>query len=313
MRDLRVMTLRVGLVCLFLGLPFLLAQADEDDDSSSISVGCNSPMVSAPAGGGTVTVNVDCLINAPNAGPSYRITAADNNFMAPRTIYLSRGLNFLTATLQPAVLSPDNTVTSISGTSSGFTAGLSSSPTPKTIRFQYSVTTTSATPTGNYLSLLNPAYYRFRICRTPACNKNVSTGTAPASLNVRVISSPVSVSCSSAPVNAVPGGGTFALDVLCTIAGGNPDKFFPVTQNVFSPAVITLSNGTANLNANLQPTVSSPDSSVSGISGTAGGGFSANINAMPAKIQVKYQGSTTVNSPAGTYTSPPVSFTWSTL
>jgi hypothetical protein len=312
MKDFRVIALRVGLLCLFLSFPFAWAK-DDDDDTSLISVGCNSPMVSAPAGGGTVVANVDCLINAPNAGPSYRITAAANNFMAPRTIYLSRGLNFLTATLEPAVISPDNTVTSISGTSSGFTAGLSSSPTPKTLRFQYTINTTSATPAGNYLSLLNPAYYRFRICRTPACNKNVSTGTVSASLNVRVISAPVSVSCSSAPANAVPGGGAFALDVLCSVAGGNPDKFFPVTQNVFSPSVITLSNGNATLSANLHPAISSPDSSVSGFSGTAGGGFSANINAMPAKIQVQYRGNTTVTTPPGAYTSPPVAFAWSAL
>jgi hypothetical protein len=312
MKNFRVTALNAGLLCLCLGLPFVWAK-DDDDDTSLVSVGCNSPMVSAPAGGGSVVASVDCLINAPNAGPSYRITAEADNFMAPRTIYLSRGLNFLTATLEPTVISPDNTVTSISGTSNGFTAGLSSSPTPKTLRFQYAISTTNATPAGNYLSLSNPAYYRFRICRTPACNKNVSTGTASASLNVKVISAPVSVSCSSAPANAVPGGGPFALDVFCSVAGGNPDQFFPVTQNVFSPSVITLSNGSANLTANLQPTVSSPDSSVSGFSGTAGGGFSANINAMPAKIQVQYYGNTTVATPAGAYTSPPVAFTWSTL
>lgn len=307
MNQLRVMATMVGLGCLLFLLPALVLAEDE------VSVACDSPTVSSPADGGTVTVNVNCMINAPDAGSSYRITDSNNNFMAPGTIYLSRGLRFLTATLQSTVLSPDNTVTSISGTSSGFTAGLSSSPTPKTLRFQYAVSTPSSIPGGTYISLLNPAYYRFRICPTPACNRDVAMGTAATNLSVNITSAPVSVSCSSAPANAVPGGGTFALDVVCSVAGGGPEKLSPATQNVFSPGTINFSNGSANLTATLQPTVSSPDSSASGFSGTAGGGFTANINALPAKIHVQYRGNTTVTTPAGTYTSSPVVFTWSTL
>ncbi len=308
----RLQALIFTLVAVFLCCLAPSARADNDSGDAPASVACASPTVSvAPGSTGTITVN--CLIDAPDADSNYQITGSTNNFMAPATVYLSKGLSFLTARLQAPVTSPDGTVTSISGTSSGFTARLSSSSAPKNLSFQYSVTTSSATPAGTYNAFLTPAYYRYRICTNPACNQQVFSGTATTSMSVSVASSPVSVSCASPTVNATAGGGPFSLDVVCTISGGNPGQVSPSNQNVFSPGTITLTNGASNLSATLQSTVTSPDGSVSAISGTAGGGFTASINSTPAKVQVRYSGSTTNNTPAGTYTSAPVTFAWSTI
>lgn len=277
------------------------------------SVICDSPVATASASGGTTTITVDCAINAPDSRGSYRITASANNFMAPSAVYLNRGLRFLTATLQPSVTSPDNSVTSISGTSSGFTADLSNSTLPRNLRFQYSVTTNASTPAGTYTSLLSPVYYRYRICNTPSCNNEVSSGNATTFLRVAVAASPTTVSCSSEPATAPPGGGTFSLNVLCMVSGTGPEQLSPSSQNVFSPSTITLTGNNANINATLQPLVTSPDSSVTGISGTAGGGFTGTVSALPAKIQVQYRGTTTETTRAGTYTSSPVVFVWSAI
>lgn len=287
-----------------------------DNRADTLSVSCTSPTVTASPGN-SIPVYVNCIIDAPNADSGYRITSSSTNLMLPTTTYVSRGLSFLTATLQPTVTSPDNSVTSISGTSSGFTASLSSGSSPKNLRFEYLINTTNYTPTGAYYSSLTSPYYRYRICTTSSCttqnNEQVFNGTASAYLSLNLTSIPVSVTCSSSPVNAVPGGGPFSLDITCTLSGGRADKLSPSTQNSFSPGTITLTNGASSLSATLQPTVTSPDSSVSGISGTAGGGFTGNVNSMPAKIQVQYKGVTTNSTTAGTYTSAPVSFTWSTL
>lgn len=308
MRNIRTLLLPfiLGLLLLIPGFCW----ADNDD----VAVSCTSPTVSAPSEGGTVSAYVNCLIDAPGAiSGSYRITSSSSNMMLPTTVYLNKGLSFLQATLQPTVISPDNTVSSISGTSSGFSGTLSSGSTPKMLRFEYKITTRESTPGGMYYSLLTPPYYKYRICTTPSCNKESYNGNASAYLSLNISTAPVSVSCGSEPVQAVPGGGPFSLDITCTLSGGNPDKMSPGTQNMFSPGTVTLTNGTSNLTATLQPGVTSPDSSVTGISGTAGGGFSGNINSMPAKIQIRYQGTTTNSTTAGTYTSAPVSFTWSTL
>lgn len=308
MQNMRTLVLAV-IAAWLLMIPGVAMAGGNDD----VAVSCTSPTVSAPSGGGTVSAYVNCLIDAPGASSSYRITSSNDNLMLPTTVYLTKGLSSLTATLQPTVISPDNTVSSISGTSSGFTGSLSSGSTPKMLRFEYRITTTASTPSGTYYSLLTPPYYRYRICTTPSCSQQAFSGNAATTLSLNIASAPVSVNCSSAPVNATPGGGPFTLEVTCTLSSGNPDKLSPGTQNLFSPGTVTLSNGTSNLYATLQPTVTSPDSSVTGIAGTAGGGFTGNINTMPAKIQVQYQGVTTNMTTAGSYTSAPVSFTWSTL
>lgn len=302
--------LAFGLLGVLLLARPLLAAADQN-----ASVVCDSPTATAPLTGGTTILKVNCAINAPDANNSYRVTGSANNFMAPSAIYLNQGLKFLTATLLPTVTSPDNSVTSISGTSSGFTARLSSSSLPKNLQFQYSVTTTANTPAGTYSSLLNltPAYYRYQICTNASCSQQVFSGTASAYLQLSVAATPTSVSCTSQPGTAQAGGGPFDLNVTCVISGTSPNRLSPSSQNVFSPSTITLTGNNSSINATLQPIVSSPDSSVTSISGTASGGFTGTINTLPAKIQVQYQGATTEMTPAGTYTSTPVVLVWSAI
>jgi len=305
MRKLRILVLIVGLG-LGIGMPTFVR-------GDTVSVTCTSPATTAPVGGGAFLVDVNCLINAPDAGSSYRITDSVNNMMFPAMTTLTQHSNILTATRQPQVTSPDGSVTSIAGTSSGFTAQPTTSSSPKTLRFQYLVTTTGYTPAGTYTSLLNPPAYRYQICTTPSCSQQSFSGIAIAPLSITIPSAPITVSCASSPVNAAPGGGTFDLDIVFTVSGGNPASFSPSGQNTFSPATITLSNGSTNLTATLQSTVTSPDGSVSDLAGTASGGFTGNINTLPAKVQARYTGTTLNTTPAGTYTSAPVLFTWSTI
>jgi hypothetical protein len=282
-------------------------------NADTVMVSCTSPTVSAPAGGGTVTANVNCQINAPDAGGSYRLTGTLNNFMTPAVSPLNRGIFILNAIRQAVVTSPDDSVTNISGSASGFTASLANTSATKNIRFQYEITTNSLTPSGQYMSLLLLPSFHYRICTTPSCNKEIFTGLAPAGLTLNVVSTPVSVSCSSQPAEAKAGGGSFSINVSCTTAGGAPNQFSPSSQNIFSPTSITFFGNNNNINATLQSTVTSPDNSVSRISGSAGSGFTGTINSLPATVQVQYQGITTNQTKAGTYTSTPVSYTWSTL
>lgn len=303
----RLPTLILMLVSVFF---VCFAQSARADDPASVA--CTSPILSiAPGSTGSIVVN--CVINAPDADSSYRITASGNNFMTPSSVSLNRGFSFLSASLQPSVTSPDGTVTSILGTSGGFTARMTSNSAPKNLRFLYSITTNSYTPAGTYNLFLSSPYYRYRICTNPACSQQAFSGTATTSMTVNVTSNPVSVSCASTSVTATPGGGPFNLDVQCTFSGGNPNQASPSNQNIFSPSTITLTSGSDTLSATLQSTVTSPDSSVSNISGTAGGGFTGTINNTPAKVQVRYSGTTTNTTAAGTYTSAPVTFTWSTI
>jgi hypothetical protein len=303
-------TLKYLVIALIFGLSGLCLNVSRAD---TLSVACSSAPVTASADGGTVTADVDCTINAPDVTPSYRIIDSSDNFLVPGLVLLNKGLNVITASRQSSVTSPDGTVTSISGTSQGFTGRLSTSGSLQTLRFQYDITTSSTTPAGRYQSTISSPFYKYRICTNPSCSQQSFTGIAPTTLTVDVAGAPISVSCASPSVTATPGGGPFSLTVECTVSGSNASKMSPSSQNMVSPSTINLSSGSSVLTATLQPTVTSPDSSVTGITGTAGGGFSGNITALPAKIQVKYAGSTTNTTPAGTYTSTPVTFAWSTL
>jgi len=309
MREFRILALIVGLGLGSMAPSLVMA----DHGENNVNVSCTSPPATAPVDGGTVLVDVNCLIDAPNASSNYRITGSADNLMTPNTTFLNKNLSVLSATRQPNVNSPDGSVTSISGTSNGFTAQLTTSSSPKTLRFQYQVTTTNHTPAGTYTSLLNPPAYRYQICTTPSCSQQSFSGIAIAPLSITIPSAPVTVNCASSPINAAPGGGTFDLDIVCTVSGGNPASFSPSGQNTFSPATVTLSNGSTNLTATLQSAVTSPDGSVSGLVGTASEGFTGNINTIPAKVQARYTGTTLNTTPAGTYTSAPVLFTWSTI
>ena len=109
-------------------------------------VSCSSSTGSAPAGGGVVTLNVDCVMT----GTKSSISPSASNAFTPASIVFSNGSNTLTGQLQSAITSPDYTVGSIVGTSNGFTATKLFSPA--TVRAQYKVTTLSTTPAGTYTS-----------------------------------------------------------------------------------------------------------------------------------------------------------------
>jgi len=297
-----------GLAGLILGC-LLCVRAFADGGAPSVS--CYSPQVNVRAGD-TATVNVNCGLYTPDSG-NYHLLGSSNNFLSPASLIILNGLHYLTANRQSTVVSPDNTITSIAGTSAGFTGNLLNTIALKNLQFQYTVATTSQTSAGLYSSYFFSSYFQYRICSSSSCEQHVYSGTAPFNILVNVQSSPVTVSCNSPAVNATPGGGLFTLDVTCTISGNNIRQLSPATQNIFSPAAITLSQGSKTVSANLQPTVTSPDSSMTGISGTAAGGFSGTVQSLPATVQVRYQGSTTATTTAGSYTSAPVTFTWSTI
>jgi hypothetical protein len=116
------------------------------------------------------------------------------------------------------------------------------------------------------------------------------------------------VSCSSPSVTAAPGANNLA--VTCTITG-NPNSLASGTANAFGPGSVTLSDGSNNLTANLQSSVSSPDGTVTSITGTSSG-FSGSIKTLPAKVQASYSVNTTASTKSGTYTGS-TTYTWSTL
>ncbi len=281
--------------------------------ADTVSVACTSPLVSAPYGGGTVNASINCIIDAPNATANYRISASNNNFITPGSANVLQGLAAITGTRQTAVISPDNSITSISGTSTGFTGSFTAGNVPRNIRFQYAFTTTSGTASGTYASFLVLPAFNYQVCTNPTCSGQNFSGIVPTSLSVYVPATPVSVACTSPVTAATAGGGPFTISVVCATTGGNPTQFSPSAQNVFTPASITLSQGASNLTATLSPTVSSPDASLGTISGTASAGFTGTVNVTPTKIQIQYSGATTATTPAGSYTSTPVTFAWSTI
>ncbi len=117
------------------------------------------------------------------------------------------------------------------------------------------------------------------------------------------------VSCSSPSVTATPG--TNTLTVLCTISG-NPNSLASGTANAFGPGSVTLGNGSGgSLTAILQSGVTSPDTSITTITGTSAG-FSGSIQTLPAKVQATYNVDTTASTKSGTYTGA-TTYTWSTI
>ena len=117
------------------------------------------------------------------------------------------------------------------------------------------------------------------------------------------------VSCSSPSVTATPG--TNTLTVLCTISG-NPNSLASGTANAFGPGSVTLGNGSGgSLTAILQSGVTSPDTSITTITGTSAG-FSGAIQTLPAKVQATYNVDTTASTKSGTYTGA-TTYTWSTI
>jgi hypothetical protein len=217
------------------------------------------------------------------------------------------GSNNLTATRQATVTSPDGTATINSGNAGGFTATFNA--TTANIRFTYRVTTVAGTKSGTYSTTANAISFAWRIATST--NIQQGTGTASTTLNLAVPAL-TSVSCTSGSVNATAGGGSFTLNVDCTLTT-NATQISPSGGNVFSPSSVTLTNGADTLTGTLQSTVTSPDSTVTSISGTASGGFTGNIVSSPAKVRVQYTGTSTSTSKAGTYTVTPVTYSWSTI
>lgn len=134
------------------------------------------------------------------------------------------------------------------------------------------------------------------------------SGTASATLTLIVPVKTV-VSCASPSVTAEVG--TNALTVTCSISG-NPNSLASGTANAFGPGAVTLTGSGGNtLTANLQSNVTSPDGTVSTITGTSAG-FSGSISTLPAKVQAVYNVETTNTTKSGTYTGA-TTYTWSTI
>jgi trimeric autotransporter adhesin len=269
-------------------------------------VTCSSATVTAPSGGGTSNLYVDCVVTGVAVGNT--ISPSSQNRVSPTSVTLTSGVNTLTASRQTTVTSPDATVTGITGTAGGGFSGTIQSTTAR-LRFQYNVTTLSTTPAGTYNSAANAVSYSYRV---RSGSTILGSGTSTSSLQLIVPSAATSVSCSSASGSSPPGGGAFTLNVDCVVSNSG-SQLSPSGANTFSPSTITLTNGSNNLSASLQSTVMSPDSTLSSISGTASGGFTATINSLPATVRVQYAGTTTSTTPSGTYTSGTVTYTWSTL
>jgi hypothetical protein len=152
------------------------------------------------------------------------------------------------------------------------------------------------------LSVIVTAY---AIVLTPVRAESGSS-SATMSLNVPV---QTVVTCASPPVTASPG--TNTLTVTCSLTG-NPNNLTSGTANSFGPSNVNLTNGSGStLQASLNSSVTSPDGTVSGISGGSTG-FSGTINSLPAKVQASYNVTTTSSTKSGAYTGT-TTYTWSTI
>jgi hypothetical protein len=134
------------------------------------------------------------------------------------------------------------------------------------------------------------------------------SGSSNATLTL-VVPVATSVSCSSSSVTAnTPGTQTLTVD--CTITG-NPNDFSP-TGNSFSNPTVTLTSGGNNLTATAASAVTSPNSSVTNISGNTSG-FTADLASGFSNtwtIRTTYTVPTTSTTPSGTYTGT-TTYTWS--
>jgi len=225
------------------------------------------------------------------------------------TSNLSYSVFNLPATLNPTVTSPDGTVTGITGTSNGgFTATIQA--TTATVRFTYSVTTLLTTPVGTFNSTAGTHFnYTWRV-RDAANTTTLGSGTSQAALSVIVPVTPTVVSCNSSAGSAPAGGGTVTLYVDCVMTGSS-GSIRPAVSNKFTPTSIVFSNGSNTITATLQSAITSPDSSVS-FSGTSSG-FTGTRASSPMTIRAQYNATTVSTTPAGVYTSPTVTYTWSVI
>jgi len=274
--------------------------------SHAISVTCIEPTVMIPAGS-TTTVNLDCTFTGATAGSLLGpISGTSRNRLRASAI---SNFTYFTATFDPTVTSPDGTVTGIVGTATGGFTGTIQAPTA-TVRFTY--TLTAAVGVLPVYSVYSPGLFPYA-WRVQDASNTVTLGSGLASTthiwNITPI--PASVSCSSSAGSAPPGGGTVTLNVDCVMTGGT-GEIYPSESNAFTPATIVFSNGSNTLTGTLQPDITSPNSTVGPIDGTASG-FQGTASYSPLTIRAQYKATTVSTTPAGIYTSPPVTFTWSTL
>lgn len=291
--------LRFFLLSIFVFLGSLLFGGFSGSWAAS-TINCTSPTITLPSGGGIGTANVDCTVSSTGL---FSLGPIGGNYVTPTTVSAVSGGNSLSGLLLPGITTPDNSYTAIVGTATGY-LGVALF-TPATIRYQYTFTSTGSTPAGTYTTSATPmaGYYRTLLGES---------GSGSFSITV-VVPLKTTTSCTSPSVNATGGGGMFTINVDCTLSGNGPLLISPTVQNTFSPATITLTSGSRTLNASLQPTVMSPNGSIIGITGTAGGGFSGTFIGSPATIRIQYSGTTTSTTRSGTYTSPNVTYAWSTL
>lgn len=297
-----------------LGLFLVICSIGAD---AAVTTTCSAPTVTAPTGGGTSTIIVDCTLTGTAgeiaAGRFLRTNNQNRVSTGTPSITLTRTTtpaNTLSAALQTSsVTSPNGSVTAITGTTASFNGSIQSNPA--TVRFQYTVTTIPTTLSGTYQSGATAFRYTWRVKNSAGTTlaNGVTGGTR---LILSVPSVPTSVTCTSPSVNAPAGGGSFTLNVDCVLSGSQ-GTIRPSAGNKFSPTSLTLTNGASTLNATLQSTVTSPNSTVGSITGTASGGFTGTVTSFPATVRAQYTGTTTSTTKSGTYTSGTITYTWATL
>lgn len=106
-------------------------------------VSCTSPSVTASPGVNTLTVTCSVSGNPNN------LASGTTNAFGPSNVTLNgSGKETLAANLQSSITSPDGSVNSISGTSSGFSGSIKALPAK--VEATYNVNTTATTKSGTY-------------------------------------------------------------------------------------------------------------------------------------------------------------------
>ena len=274
-------------------------------ESHAVAVTCTAPRAWIHAGS-SVTGNIDCVFTGATVGSL--IAPAASNILTNGT-FSSAGL--FTVTTSPMVTSPNGTVTNIVGTSSGgFTGTIQA--TTATIRFTY-VMTAVAGLSAKFNSAFSGNNTTYSYCvRDASDTTTLLSGASTPLIYYAVLAEPTVVSCSSSAGSAPAGGGVVTLNVDCVITGGS-GQIGPSTSNTFTPASIVFSNGSNTLTGALQSAITSPDSRVGGITGTSSGFTAVWYLYYPATVRAQYKVTTLSATPAGTYTSPAVTYTWATL
>lgn len=136
------------------------------------------------------------------------------------------------------------------------------------------------------------------------------TGSATTTGSVTV---PVAtlVTCNSTPVTVPPGTQTSTLVVICALSG-NPNNLAASTNSFTYPATVT--NGGHSLTVTPVSAVTSPDGSITGITGDYNG-FNGTLQSGTGnmwRIQSTCTINTTAVTPSGTYTGT-VTYNWSTI